>query len=295
MNRITTHPILAIDGGGTRCRLAVRNSDGDTVVEVGSANVTTNFDAAISEIMRGLEQLATGVGVTLDDLSTLPAYAGLAGVAGPAIAKQVENALPLRKIRVEDDRPAALKGALGNGDGVVAHCGTGSFVAAHVNGARRFAGGWGPVLGDPASAQWVGRRGLSVTLDAVDGIRHHSDLSRYFLNLHAGAAGIVAFASTARPVDFGALAPAITKHAAAGDALAQQVMQEAGQSIADVLPVLGWTPGMAICLTGGIAPHFAPYLPDQMQSCITEPLGQPLSGALALAQEFSAEISNGRL
>ncbi|MCK0143896.1 BadF/BadG/BcrA/BcrD ATPase family protein [Aliiroseovarius sp. F20344] len=288
----TTSPILAIDGGGTRCRLAVRNNDGDTVVELGSANVTTNFDTAIAEIIRGLDQLGAIAGLSLDELSKLPTYAGLAGVAGSAIAEKVAKALPFTRIRVEDDRPSALQGALGASDGVVAHCGTGSFVAAQVNGARKFAGGWGPVLGDPASAQWVGRRGLSVTLDAVDGIAPHSDLSKHFLDLHSDAAGIVAFAATARPVDFGALAPAITEYAAAGDALAQQVMQEAGQSIADILPVLGWTPGMAICLTGGIAPHFAPYLPDQMQSCITEPLGQPLSGALALAQEFSEEITN---
>ncbi|WP_432448383.1 BadF/BadG/BcrA/BcrD ATPase family protein [Aliiroseovarius marinus] len=294
MNRMTTHttsPVLAIDGGGTRCRLALRDRQEDAIVELGSANVTTDFDAGISELIRGLDQLAARTGLSLAALSKFPAYVGLAGVAGEAIADRAAKALPFEHILVEDDRPSALVGALGAKDGIVAHCGTGSFLAAQSDGRRRFAGGWGPVLGDPASAQWVGRRGLTMTLNAVDGICDHSALSRYFLDRFSGAAGIVAFAATARPSEFGALAPQVTAHAEDKDRLARKVMQEAGDSIADALPVLGWLPGMTICLTGGIAPHYAPYLPDTMQSCIAAPLGSPLSGALALAQAFSEEIT----
>ncbi|WP_282181215.1 BadF/BadG/BcrA/BcrD ATPase family protein [Aliiroseovarius marinus] len=290
-----TKPVVAVDGGGTRCRLGLRQGGSDTAVELGSANVTTDFDAAIAEISRGLDLLSARSGIAMNELSGLPAYVGLAGVAGSAIAQRVAQALPFSHIRVEDDRPSALVGALGDQDGVVAHCGTGSFLAAQIDGDQRFAGGWGPVLGDPASAQWVGRRGLTVTLDAVDGIREGSALSRYFLDKLSGAAGIVDFASTARPVDFGALAPAVTAHAAEGDALASLVMIEAANGIAELLPVLGWKPGMAICLTGGIAPQYASYLPDEMQHCVTAPAGEPLSGALTLAQFFSKEIAHEHL
>lgn len=288
-------PVVAIDGGGTRCRLALREGRANTVVELGSANVTTNFDAAISVIIYGLELLSARAGITLDILSSFPAYAGLAGVAGPSVAKNVTEALPFSHIRVEDDRPSALVGALGMRDGVVAHCGTGSFLAAQINGSQRFAGGWGPVLGDAASAQWVGRRGLALTLEAVDGFCEHSAMSRHFLEKLSGAAGIVRFASTASPADFGALAPAITAHAVQDDPLALQVMHEAANSIADLLPTMGWKPGVAICLTGGIAPHYASYLPDTMQSCVVAPAGEPLSGALSLAQSFSEEIAHEHL
>lgn len=294
-SRHTSNPVVAIDGGGTRCRLALRDGCADAVVELGSANVTTDFDAAISEISRGLELLGARAGIEVAELISLPAYVGLAGVAGPSVAKDVAEALPFTHIRVEDDRPSALVGALGARDGVVAHCGTGSFLAAQINGDRRFAGGWGPVLGDPASAQWVGRRGLTLTLDAVDGICAHTAYSQHVLDKLSGAAGVVQFASTARPADFGALAPAITAYAAKGDALARQVVQEAANSIAELLPILGWKPGMAICLTGGIAPQYASYLPDDMQSCVTVPAGEPLSGALSLAQSFSEEIAHEHL
>lgn len=298
MNRAanhTTSPVIAIDGGGTRCRIALRDNGKDTVVELGSANVTTDFDAAISEMTRGLQMLGDRAGMGLEDMAKIPAYAGLAGVAGTSIADKVAHALPFTHVRVEDDRRSALKGALGSRDGVVAHCGTGSFLAAQVGDSQRFAGGWGPVLGDPASAQWVGRRALSLTLDAVDGIHTHSELSQHLLERFSGAAGIVAFAAAARPTDFGALAPNVTQRAAEGDTLAQMILQEAGQNIATLLPVMGWAPEMTICLTGGIAPHYAPYLPEGMQNCIAPPLGEPLSGALLLAQAFSEEITHERI
>lgn len=283
---------IAIDGGGTRCRIALRKDGADITVECGSANVTTDFEAAISEITKGLDLLSDRAGIARSDLTQIPAYAGLAGVTGSAISERVVNAMPFTHLRVEDDRPSALVGAIGLDDGMVAHCGTGSFLAAQVNGKRRFAGGWGAVLGDPASAQWVGRRGLTLTLDTVDNTREHSPLSQFFLDKFSDAAGIVNFASTARPVDFGALAPAITTHAAKGDALATQIMREAASYIVDTLPLLGWRPGMPLCLTGGIAAHYAPYLPDNMQRCVTPPLGEPLNGALALAQLFSKEVSS---
>lgn len=286
---LKTSPVVAIDGGGTRCRLALRNGAVDTIVETGSANVTTNFDAAIGQIMHGLTQLSAQTGWDMDALTQLPAYAGLAGVAGSDMADRVAQALPFAHMQVQDDRPSALMGALGTRDGVVAHCGTGSFIAAQIGKAHRFAGGWGPVLGDPASAQWVGRRALALTLDAVDGLREHCDLSRHFLDALNGSAGIVAFAATAGPSDFGALAPTVTTYAAQGDALAQHVMQDAVQTITDLLPLLGWTPNMTLCLTGGIAPHYAPYLPAHMHACLAPPAGAPLSGALLLAQTFAGK------
>ncbi len=219
-----TYPILAIDGGGTRCRIALQAGQDTTVVETGSANVSTDFDRTVTEISTALEALSTRVDMPpLSQLAAIPAYVGLAGLTGEAIAQRLTRALPFDRARVEDDRPpAALRGALGTQDGFVAHCGTGSFIASQLDGQRRIVGGWGgPVLGDPASAQWVGRHALSYTLDAADGLAETTDMARHFLSTLGGTAGIVAFATTARPTDFGALAPpVVTSHANAGDALA---------------------------------------------------------------------------
>ena len=278
--------VIAIDGGGSRCRLALTADRAPAVVEVGSVNVTSDFNGALDELTRGLQALAAQAGLPLTDLANTPTYAGLAGVMDDNMARKVAAALPQKHIRVEDDRHAALRGALGEKAGVMAHCGTGSFMAAQVAGTHRFVGGWGAVLGDPASAQWVGRRALALTLDVVDNLRPSSQLSDHMLAEFADSAGIVAFAAQARPSDFGALAPVVTKLASGGDILAVQIMTEAAQSIADLLPKLGWTTGMALCLTGGIGPLYASYLPQEIAAHLTAPAGAPLSGAIELAQMY---------
>lgn len=291
MSDSSTYHVLAVDGGGTRCRLALAEGAAVTSVETGSANVSTDFDGGVREIRDGLTRLAARTGRAADDLARLPAFVGLAGVTGTAIADRLRAALPFTRVRILDDRPAALRGALGDADGVIAHCGTGSFYGARAGGQMRFAGGWGPVLGDEASAQWIGRLALGVTLETVDGRLPASPLSQRLLADLGDAPGIVRFAGQARPTDFGALAPLVTDHAAQGDRLARRVMQAGADEIARALPDIGWTPDQPICLTGGIGPQYAPYLPAAMQAVLTRPAGEPLSGAIALARDLARETT----
>ncbi|MEX0306800.1 MAG: BadF/BadG/BcrA/BcrD ATPase family protein [Ruegeria sp.] len=294
MSRSFDNLVLAVDGGGTRCRIAV--SDGPLVqqVEVGAANVSTDFNAACAELKRGFAILAERSGLDASRLVRTPAYLGLAGVTGKALSERLAAALPFDHVRIEDDRPAALRGALGTKDGFVAHCGTGSFLAVQRGEQRSFAGGWGPVLGDQASAQWVGRRALSDILDCADDLRATSEVADDLLARFDGAAGVVKAASGMSPTEFGALAPIVTLHAGRGDALAVSIMEAGARYLADRMEAMGWAPGLSICLTGGIGPRYAAYLPEIMQNELTKPLGDPLSGAIALARAFQEEIEHER-
>ena len=283
---------LAVDGGGTRCRVAV--SDGENIqrVEVGAANVSTDFDAACSELRGGLKALADHTGISFEVLVSLPAYLGLAGITGKALADRLAVALPFHRVRIADDRASALRGALGGANGFVAHCGTGSFIATQQAGAVRFAGGWGPVLGDQASAQWVGRRAMSETLDCTDGLTEPSEMAQELLSRYGGSDGIVHAATRMSPTDFGALAPVVTDYSSRGDALAILILQAGADYLSDRMEKMGWRTGLPVCLTGGIAPFFAAYLPDDMRSALTDPLGDPLTGAVALAHAFQKEIED---
>ena len=282
-------PILAIDGGGTRCRLA-SFYDGSTVTqETGPANVSTDFDGALGEILEGVQRLSARLDVTPESLFGRPTFVGLAGVTGPAIANRLREALPFTTVRIEDDRPAALRGALGNQDGVLGHCGTGSFFGIRTSGVDRFVGGWGRILGDEASAFWVGRAALQKTLIAADGLLEQSDLTHGILEEFGGTAGIVHLAATAEPADVAKIAKRVTTGAASDDAIATDIMRTGANEIAETLTKLGWVKGLPICLTGGIGPHFARHLPDDMRSSLIEPIGTPLDGALALARELAFE------
>ena len=284
-------PVIAIDGGGTRCRVAAHDGHDTVMVETGSANVSTDFDGAVTQISQGLRQLATRMNAPLDDLLSAPAYAGLAGVIDAAIANRLRAALSFEHLRVTDDRIPALRGTLGPRDGAIAHCGTGSFFAARMDGTYHLAGGWGPVLGDEASAVWVGRKALALALETVDGRSAPSRLSAQLLTEFRSAPGIVDFASRARPAEFGAIAPHVTRHAGDGDPAAMSILQTGAEEITRGLRHVGWKPGLALCLTGGIGPHFAPYLPDALRRFVTEPAGAPLDGAIALAREFAQELA----
>lgn len=286
MNTTQHIPVLAIDGGGTRCRVALDGAE-RIIVETGSANVSTDFDGAVAQLRLGLEELAARLDQPVETLWSVPAFIGLAGVTGPEMAGRLRAALPFDLSRFEDDRPAALQGALGSREGVIAHCGTGSFYASLLGTEMRFAGGWGPVIGDEASAQWVGRKALQLTLEAADGRRAPTELTDALLGRYASTAGLVRAAGRARPADFGALAPLVTALAADGDETAMHIMALGADDIARALPRIGWSTGLTICLTGGIGPHYSAYLPDPMRAALAPPNGTPLDGAVRLARDLA--------
>jgi len=287
----TPGQILAIDGGGTRCRLALERGTEVIRVETGPANVSSNFNLTVAQIHLGLAQLSAKSGLSPKALAATPAYLGLAGMVSPEIAERLSKALPLRRTRIEDDRPAALRGALGAADGAIAHCGTGSFLASQINLQQRIIGGWGPQLGDEASAQWLGRLALARTLDVVDGLADPSPLSAVILARLLSSAQIVAFAASASPMEIGGFAREVTEHAARGDELAIDLMRRGADYIAENLSKIGWAPGTRLCLTGGLAPQYSRYLPLPLQQDLCQPKSDPLTGALALARDFATQCA----
>ncbi|MCV2876698.1 ATPase [Rhodobacteraceae bacterium XHP0102] len=286
MSDLRDTPVLAIDGGGTRCRMAYGVVGRHIVVEGGAANVSTDFAAALREIHALLGALSAKTGIGVETLYTHRCFVGLAGVTGDAMVARLRAALPFAQCRIADDRAAALRASLGAGDGMIAHCGTGSFFGRQIAGVQGFVGGWGFVLGDEASAHWLGRAALRATLETEDGRHPPSGLAQSLIARFGDAAGLVEFATHARPADFGALAPVVTEAACAGDALARGLMAHGAHEIARALAHLGWHAGLHLCLTGGVGPQYAPYLPQAMQGCVIPAQAQPIIGALALAQEI---------
>lgn len=280
---------IAVDGGGTHCRIAlIKDNSIDTVVS-DPANVSSDFSGSVNAIVSGLIELSQRNSVSMDQLKDTSAYLGLAGVIDQQIAQQLLQALPFSRATVQDDRPSALRGALGTADGVLAHCGTGSFFAAQYDKQQRLTGGWGGVLDDVASARWAGARALSLTLYSVDGTQPQTELTRSLLHEYSGATGIVSFASGATATELGQVAKTVTAYARKNDVVAHQVLSDGAEIIAASLAGIGWTDGDTICLTGGLGPWYKSYLPPDMQCCVKEPLAEPLDGAIDLARELYLE------
>ena len=286
------NPVLAIDGGGTCCRMALWAGCLRGMATTGPANVYSDFNGAIAQLQKGSSDLAAKLGIAEKQLFDYPAYFGLAGLISSDIESRLAQALPYSNARFGDDRLSALCGALGAQDGLIAHCGTGSFFGSQEGGKRRLIGGWGYVLGDESSAQWVGRKALGATLQVLDGIEPHGPLSEAILSRFQSAAGILDFAKEADPEAFGKLAIHVTVCASSGDVQARHILQTGAEHISDMLDKLGWSPGREICLTGGIGPFYRPYLPAAKLAAIADPIGTPLDGAILLAQEMSRKFAN---
>lgn len=279
--------LIGVDGGGTACRVGLLYAGRRFEVEADSANVATDRAAAIATIRQGLEDVAAKAGLSMAALRACSAYLGLAGVMAAEDAAEVAAALPLERVRVEDDRRSAVVGALGDRDGAVTGIGTGSFLARRSGSEIRLLGGWGFVLGDEASGAWLGRGLLATALQVLDGLTERSPLVDAVLAEHGNeSARIVAFGFSAVPGDFARLAPRVVAAAAEGDGVATGLMQGGAAYIERSLAALGWRAGEPLCLVGGVAGQYRPYLAEAVARSIVPPEGSALDGALHLASEL---------
>lgn len=279
-----TH-LLAVDGGGSGCRAVLADLSGRVLARAdgGPANVSSDFDLALGSLRA----------VAADVLSDVPpaavvAHMGLAGVLSASSGASVAQAFEFAHCTVGDDRETMLAGALGQRDGVLLALGTGSIMAARFGSAVRNVSGWGLQVSDQASGAWLGRALLQRVLLCHDGMMAHSELSRAMLDEMGGAVGIVRFASAAGAADYAGLAPRIV--ASPDDSVARALMSEGAAFLLSAVDVLDPAGTGMICLTGGIGPHYAPWLPEALQARLVAPLGSALDGALVIAQRAAEAL-----
>jgi glucosamine kinase len=267
---------FGVDGGGTSCR-AILLAKGQRVVgKAGPANASSDFGGATRTLHGLLSELAAQVGVTWRDLAQGRGYLGLAGIMSDQDGTRLAQALDLPRATVADDQNSTIVGALGDADGAVAAIGTGSFLGRQVDQTIRRIGGWGFHIGDQASGGWLGRRALAQVLLARDGLVEDTPLLQEIAAQDFGTGGMIPFQFRASPADYARLAPLIL---ASSDPFARTLMQEGAAYIHAGLAALGWQPHEPLCLTGGIGPHYAPYLGLP----VADALGAALEGAFTLA------------
>lgn len=273
---------LGVDGGGTGCRAAVADGSGRVLGEgrAGPANIASDVMGARDNILAATRAALTAALGSTQALPDLTAGLGLAGANAAGAALALRQALPFARLRIETDAIAAVKGALGDRDGIVAAVGTGSVFASQIGGRIRQIGGWGLVLGDEGSGARLGRSLLAAALGAVDGFRPMTPLLHRILDEHGGNAGVIAFSLSARPADFAALAPRIL---GSDDPAAQALMDQGVADVTASILVLQPEPPLPVTFIGGLGAAYAGRLADRWT--IAPALGSALDGALMLARE----------
>lgn len=283
---------VGVDGGGSssRAALIVPGSEHRLEARGGPANVS-DFDTAIANIKVLLGRLLSDAGLGPNNTGRAVIHMGLAGVMDDTVANRVAAEFGFAQVSVTDDQVTNILGALGMRDGAVAAIGTGSFVGRQCNGSIDRVGGWGSAVSDQASGAWLGTRILAETLLAHDRMAAHSPLTKALLDRFGGAKGITAFAITATPADFAALAPEIVTAANSGDKVAAVLMARGAGYVASALASLGWQEDEPLCLTGGLGPAYQPWLDPRLAAACAPPFGSALDGALAFARKMAADMT----
>lgn len=280
-------PVLfvGVDGGGSRCRVRIRDASGVLVAaaEGGAANVYLEFDAGLRTIRDSIRSALAALsdGCCFD----LRLGLGLAGVSSPDVAAAVARDLAdLGPATVHHDGEAACVGAHAGADGGLVIAGTGSAALARIGGRVTALGGRGFILGDDGSGARLGLEAWRRALRAHDGFESHTALTRALMAEHDGDVfSIVRWGRTARSVDFAACVPAIFSLARAGDPLALDLVMATARAVAELGAAVVRIGVPRVALVGGLADPLRPYLPQPFAAILSEPIHDALDGALLLA------------
>ncbi len=277
---------VGVDGGGSRCRVRLRDSRGRAIgaFEGGSANVYLDFGGAVQTIRDCVRQALerTGPG---SRSTALRLGLGLAGVSSATIAARVAQALEdLGPAAVAHDAQTACLGAHAGQDGGLIIAGTGSAAAARVAGRATAFGGRGFILGDDGSGARLGLEAWRRALRAHDGLEPHTALTRALMaEFGDDPVAVIAWGRTARSEDFGRYAPMVFLHSAENDPVALDLVRATAAALADLGRALGNFGADRLALVGGLAAAIRPYLPAALLDRLHDPIHDALDGALLLA------------
>jgi glucosamine kinase len=283
---------LGVDGGGTRCRARLADSAGTVLGEgiAGPANIRTSLEESIRSVCDAAAQCLTQAGASFAD----PAVAclALAGASEPTEAAAAQAAFEARfpRVLVTPDAHAACVGAHCGRDGGIVIVGTGSIGWA-VRGDRSWrVGGWGFPASDEGSGAWLGWEAARRALWAHDGRAAWTPLLRCVSEeLRADPHAIVRWMGSARPRDFGRLAPLVLDHAESGDPSARAIMRLAADHIDAIAARLAEHGATRLSLMGGLAASIEPWLGRATRARLVPPAGDALDGALRLARNAARQ------
>ncbi len=154
---------MGVDGGGTKCRVRLRDRHGATRGEAvgGLANLYQDLEAAIATIEATMAEAMRQAALAQADRHHIHVGLGLAGAVTAETTGAVRRALrDFGSVSVDVDAYAACLGAHDGADGGIVIAGTGSAGLALVNGRRHWIGGFGFPLGDQGSGAILGRGAL---------------------------------------------------------------------------------------------------------------------------------------
>jgi N-acetylglucosamine kinase-like BadF-type ATPase len=235
---------LGIDGGGTKTHAIITTASYKIIGEgfSGASNpVRVGFDTAVANINQAIKQACEQAHIAPHDIAA--GCAAIAGISHPihyhTMRKALDARLRMDHLELVTDARAALEGALDGRQGIVLIAGTGS-IAMGMNDARKVerSGGWGPTLGDEGSGYDIARQALKAVAASFDGRAPRTMLTeRICRELGITSAkdlpGVI-YNNEAASTQIASLARLVADAAAEGDAVARQILAQAGRDLGEL-------------------------------------------------------------
>jgi len=304
------HFYLGIDGGGSKTDCLV----GDDVRMLGRAV------APSCKIQRvGEEQARAALHTVINEACLAAeieparierACIGVAGVSHPEIERKIRSIISevvRGEIHVVGDNTIALQAACGGMPGVVVISGTGSIAyARNEQGREARAGGWGPAISDEGSGGWIGRRAVAQVMRAHDRGKNPPLLFSLIQKWKVTVAeDLVRIANEIPPPDFAALLPRVIEACSSGDALACDILMEAGGELAKLASAVIrqlWADdgrNIRVGMAGGVFAHsaavrrsfFNRLRAERPRVALNFAVAEPVYGAFELARNAAGVIA----
>ncbi len=255
---------LGIEGGATRTTALLLDEKGHFIgrAEGGPCNLRLISDDKIVHIWKELHRKSSaGMSSTAAPSSVGAFVAGCRTTADQERLKRlVKRAWPGARATVGDDSQSAMAAALGNADGVMLICGTGSIVRAKKGGRTAQVGGWGHVGGDGGSGYWMGRELLRTIFRKADEKEktHAHPLGQAVLSflMLATLEDLVQWSLEASKAEIASLTPVLFRFPT--NTLAKKILNDAVRQLRDEVDLAARQIGLRapqVVLNQGIAMH----------------------------------------
>jgi N-acetylglucosamine kinase-like BadF-type ATPase len=297
--------LLGVDGGNTKTIAVVARDDG-TIAGVGGAGCADIHNATpsegVTEIVRAVQGALGAAGVTARDLGA--ATFSLAGADWPEdftyLRLELGAGLGLTaEPSIVNDAIGAIRSGTDDGVGIAVVCGTGGAVGARNAQGDVFHYGFWP---DGTGAGALGRQALTAIWRADLGVGPQTTLTGRALERWSCADPVEllhAFTRLDAPAipesEKAQFAEVVLDEAAAGDAVAFELVTTAGTRLGDYARVAAARIGLAgnpfpLVLCGGVLRHPSPLMRDAIVARVPEGVpvttaAEPVVGAVLLAAD----------
>ena len=279
---------LGVDAGGSHCRARVTDADGRILgsAEGGPANTRMGLDPLYHRLLEVTGDALRAAGIAERDWNRVAAGMGIAGIRRPGMSRAIEGLdFPFARIALDSDAAIACLGAHQGADGAILVLGTGSIGFAQIDGERFTVGGYGFPISDEGSGAALGLSAVRHALRALDGRTKRTPLSKEVAaRFKHDTMRAIAWMDKAAPADYASFAPLVMDYAEAGDEIALSIVEDAVLHVERFIATIFARGAPRLALVGGLSARLRPWLRVRTAERLSEPLGDPVSGALLLAR-----------